>query len=406
MASCHKEEIPATIIDNNGVVISKPYLWKKSLHLNGSVSNSYVDQAVYYNGKILVPTTNGGTNRRLSLLDPNNGEYLWHWDDRYQPTTENCDIVSYHQYNNLLTYQMGSRSYCINLDNGTTQWKIKRNSSFQVWVSGLDNNYFTFGESESLYPNYQESVAYKGDIETGNISEYIIPDFTLQHIIGNRIGDVTSIEPYSHNGIQYLAIIWQELTDDILWNFQSYLGLYNYNTNQWVYEKKIMNIPNLNGVVLAPPIIYNDKIYANIGHELVCHDLLTGNQIWKKDFTQDFMFSGFIIEDNKLIANNEDTFTYCLNPENGALIWKTQSAGTSGSMSYLNGVVYFPGGSTEKLHAIDINTGKTVWRLDKTYFEGDAFWPQGINVFPAEGNKPAYIIALTSMNAYCFEAYK
>ena len=75
-----------------------------------------------------------------------------------------------------------------------------------------------------------------------------------------------------------------------------------------------MNQPNLNGVVLAPPIIYKGKFYANIGHQLVCHDIATGNQVWVRDFPQDFMFSGFIIEENKIIANNEDTFTYCLNP--------------------------------------------------------------------------------------------
>ena len=260
-----------------------------------------------------------------------------------------------------------------------------------------------------MYQQYQEDVAFKGNLETGEIEEYIIPNFTLEHIIGNRIGDVTRIEPYMYNGVQYLVVTWQELTDDTIWNFQTYLGLYNYETNEWVYEKKVMNQPNLNGVVLAPPVIYQGKFYANIGHQLVCHDIATGNQVWIKDFPQDFMFSGFIIEDDKIIANNEDTFTYCLNPENGNLIWKTESSGTSGRMSYLNGIVYFVGGSTGKLHAIDVSTGKHVWKIDVGNLGESStsnFKTNAVYVFQAENGNPAKVIALSHLNAYSFEAYQ
>ena len=160
------------------------------------------------------------------------------------------------------------------------------------------------------------------------------------------------------------------------------------------------------GALLAPPVIYNNKIYANISRELVCHDLVTGKQIWSKQFTQDFMFSGFIIADDKIIANNEDTYTYCLNPDTGHTIWKEESAGTSGRMSYLNGIVYFAGGSTGYLHAIDISTGKTVWKLDGSKLDGASFKTNAVYVFEADGGNPAKVIALTHNNAYCFEAYK
>ena len=85
---------------------------------------------------------------------------------------------------------------------------------------------------------------------------------------------------------------------------------------QWVYERKLMAPPTTNSSAYEP-IIYNNKLYAWVGKNIVCHNLDTGEQIWRKSFPQDFLFSGFIIEDDKIIANNEDTFTYCLNPENG-----------------------------------------------------------------------------------------
>jgi len=406
MASCHKDDNTNTQTDENGIITSLSYQWEKSLHNQNTVSNGYISDAIYYNGNIAIPTTNGQNNKFLTMINPDNGDTIWQWNDNYLPYSDQIIIFEKYQYDNLLTYQTSNKSYCINLDNGSTQWKFQRNEPFKQKVSGINNIYFTFSQSETQYLQYDEKIVYKGSIEKGEIKEYIIPNFTLEHIIGNRIGDVTRVEPYMHNGVQHLVVTWQELTDDTIWNFQTYLGLYNYKTNEWVYEKKVMNQPNINGVVLAPPVIYQDKFYANIGHQLFCHDIITGNQIWVKDFPQDFMFSGFIIEDNKIIANNEDTYTYALNPNTGSQIWKTKTAGTSSRMSYLNGIVYFVGGSTGKLHAIDINTGKHVWKIDGHKLDGENFKTNAVYVFPAKNGKKAKIIALTHLNAYCFEAYQ
>lgn len=410
MASCHKEDINPTQTNSDGVTVSVPYQWKKSLHNEKSFnSNGYIDFPIYYNGNIAIPTTNGEDNRFLTMISPDTGDTIWQWNDSYLPYSNQIDVFYSYQNNNLLTYQTGNRTYCINLDNGSTHWKIQRNISLHSKVSGIGNTYFTFGESISQYPDYQEQIAYKGNIETGEIEEYIIPNFTLEHILGGRIGDVTRVEPYMLNNVQHLAVTWQELTDDTVWKFQTYLGLYNYETDEWVYEKKVMNEPFISGVVLAPPVIYQNKIYANVGKHLVCHDLATGNQLWSKQFTQDFSFSGFIIEDDKIIANNEDTYTYGINPENGTILWKTESAGTSGRISYLNGIAYFVGGSTGKLHAIDVETGQHVWKLEASRLgesSGNSFKTNAIYVFPATSGNAAKVIALSHLNAYSFEAYQ
>jgi outer membrane protein assembly factor BamB len=224
---------------------------------------------------------------------------------------------------------------------------------------------------------------------------------------GNRIGDVTASLYFEMNDNPYLAVIWQEPVD--FWNSQTYLGLYDCLSNTWVYEKQIMNIPDRNGVLLAPAKIYNEKIYANIGYSIVCHELSTGNQLWKKDFLNDFMFSGFIIEDGKLIANNEDLFAICLDPDTGRQIWKVNTAGTGSMLSYLNGIVYFVGGSVRRLFAIDASTGKIVWKIDPSLLgegSGAGFRTNAVYVIPAKDGKPAKVIALSDLNAYCFEAYK
>jgi len=410
-ASCCKDDNTDKQTDPNGVIISLPYHWKKSLHLSNVVSNGYISDAIYYNGNIAIPTTNGENNRFLTMINPNNGETIWQWNDNYLPYSDQIIIFEKYQHNNLLTYQNGGKSYCINLDNGTTQWRFLRDEPYLVQLSGLNNNYFTFGQSITQYPQYSESVAFKGNMQTGELEEFIIPNFTLNNIApGNRIGDITGIVPYKKDNVQYLAVLWQEPQNvNSFYDWQTYLGLYNYDTNQWVYEKSVINQPNTNGVVLAPPKIYNDKIYVNVGKELFCHDLLSGSQIWSRQFLQDFMFSGFIIAEDKIIANNEDTFTYGLDPENGNILWKTETAGTSGRMSYLNGIVYFVGGSSGKLHALDVNTGEEVWRLDASKLgepSDSSFKTNAVYVFPADNNHPARVIALSHLYAYCFDAYQ
>lgn len=198
-ACCHKEEDTKFQKDQDGVIISLPYQWKKSLHNNlGFHSNSLFDVPVSYNGNIAIPTTNGNNVRQMSLINPDNGQTLWSWDDRYQPETERIGIYYCYQYNNLLTYQNGDRSYCINLDNGTTHWKFRRDKPYLIFLSGLDDTFFVMGESVSQYPQYHEKVVYKGDIQTGDLQEFIVPDFTINHIApGDRIGDVTGVVPLS-----------------------------------------------------------------------------------------------------------------------------------------------------------------------------------------------------------------
>jgi outer membrane protein assembly factor BamB len=121
------------------------------------------------------------------------------------------------------------------------------------------------------------------------------------------------------------------------------------------------------------------------------------------------LFSGFIIEDDKIIANNEDTHTYGISPENGSILWKTESSGTSGRISYLNGIAYFVGGSSGKLHAIDVSTGEHVWKIDASNLgepSNSNFKTNAVYVFEAENGNPAKIIALSHLNAYSFEAYQ
>ena len=408
MASCHKDDDTNNQTDENGVITSLSYQWKKSLH-NGDTfnSNGRIKSPIYYNGNIAIPTTNGENSRFLTMINPTNGETIWQWNDNYLPYSNQISISYYYQYNNLLTYQTGTKSYCVNLDDGTTQWKFRRDSPFDVRLyPSYGGNFFN---SSSFVNNegYNEQIMTKVEINTGNLTtEVIRANYSGDYInSSNFIGGVTNVTKLATNNNLY-ALTYAEPSPN--WVVNSYLGLYNASTQQWVYERKLM-APSTTNSSAYEPKIYNNKLYAWVGKNIVCHNLDTGEQIWRKPFPQDFLFSGFIIEDDKIIANNEDTFTYCLNPENGNIIWKTESSGTSGRMSYLNGIVYFVGGSTGKLHAIDVSNGEHVWKINASNLGesgSSSFKTNAVYVFEAENGNPAKVIALSHLNAYCFDAYQ
>jgi outer membrane protein assembly factor BamB len=408
MASCHKEDANLLQIDPDGVVFSLPYQWKKSLHNNKEFnSNGYISNAVYYKGNFAIPTTDGENNRFLTLINPDNGEIIWNWNDSYLPYSNQIEIFHHYQFNNLLTYQVGSKSYGVNLETGTTQWKFQRDSSFgnRLYPS-IDNNFFN-KVSIIDASGYGETTVNKTDINTGDITKEVIrANYAGDYINPNNlIGAITNVIKLP-NSTNLYAITYAEPSPN--WVVNTYLGLYDANTKAWIYERKLMAPPTQNSSAYEPKI-YNGKLYAWVGKNIVCHNLETGDQLWSKQFTQDFSFSGFIIEDDKIIANNEDTFTYGIHPENGTILWKTESAGTSGRISYLNGIAYFVGGSKGKLHAIDTETGQHVWKLEASSLSepaGSSFKTNAVYIFPAKNGNPAKVIALSHLYAYSFEAYQ
>jgi hypothetical protein len=294
-ASCSKEDFPPDYVYENGVIIKLPRLWSRLLNENQYNIKGYIDIQATYKNNILVISKGVEGRESLTLLNSNSGNVVWEWNDIFENSPDNnLNIADFYCNNNLFTWVIGGRNYCVNLDNGTTHWKIYRDITFHSRISGHSNSFFALGWTK-LYPQYEILVGFSGNVLTGEIEEFLIPDFSFDYTNSGRCCDVTEMQPYLKDGTLHLVVIYQELTDSEIWNFQSFMGLYNLETEEWVYDRKIMNEPILNGVSLSPPSIYNDKLYANIGYEIVCHDIETGEQIWSRAFQNDFLFSGFII---------------------------------------------------------------------------------------------------------------
>ncbi|MBK9291890.1 MAG: PQQ-binding-like beta-propeller repeat protein [Bacteroidetes bacterium] len=406
-ASCSKEKTPDVQTDENGVVIAKPILWKTHRHATTVVNNSYTRNPIYHYNNIVVHTTNGNERRRLTMLNSDNGEIIWHWDDHVFPqsTARFIDISYYFQKDHLLTWQMGSRSYCVNLNNGSTHWKIRRENWWDVRIQPYRDNYFFSTVESTNSSNYVVYKAHITDITDGETNVFLEANLSGDFINSNNSKGGVLYSNLTSDPSLIVVTYFEPLPN---WFANIFHGLYNTQTNDWVWDRKLLGPPRQSSGVHTPPIVYQNRIYAAYSNSIVCHDIATGVKLWQKEFQGDFAFSGFIIEEDKIIANCEDTYTYCLNPQTGEQLWRTQSAGTSSPISYLNGVVYFAGGSTGRLHAIEVATGKMLWSInvDRLGEKGGMFSYNGIYVLPASGGKPAKVIALSGLYAYCFEAAK
>ena len=404
--SCTKDEPIGELIEEDGTIVSVPYLWKRNLHKNNQpFSNSIIDEHLVYNGNPIIATTEGNGDRWINLIDINTGQDVWKWNDIYEAPTEKFSIRRTHFYNNLMTYQVGSRSYCINLDNGTTYWKKRHNRSFNVKISGLDENVFLFGEPNDTLQEYDTYVGNEMNINTGEINEFLYTDIDFNSGgEGNRVTWVFHIEPFRHtDGKIYLMVVSHDHFPN--WYINQFVGLYNYTNREWVYNRKMISEGNNTGTNYM--VIRNDKAYMTSGHSMNCVDIWTGERLWRKEIQGSISFSSFIVEEGKVIGQDEAMNVYCWNAETGSLQWQTDGAGTSSRLRYLNGIVYFSGGSTSKIHAIDISTGKNVWLLKPELIEEDAtdFKPD-IYAIEGENGEKGKIVVCTPMNAYCLEAYQ
>jgi len=378
--------------------------WSVSLHKNKTQSNSIIRSNLIFGDKALIATTDGIDNRFLSCINVNSGEELWRWNNIYQSPTEYFDIDYYFQHENLFFYQVGTRSYCINLTDGSTYFKNRGTISYDSRITYFNSIAYLLGDIKDSISGDISFGVNKMDIITGIIEPFLIAPFDSV-ILHSNIGD----HGFSNIAItedgRYLVATYAYV--DSAKNVNSRLGLYDLIDYSWRYTNIVLSdVPKWSTSVFQIPIIYNGKIFINVGKSLLCHNLWNGKRIWKLDFNADFLFSGFIVEDNQLLANCENSIFYCINPETGAIKWHVDGAGTSTPLRYLNGIVYFSGGSTGRIHAIDTNTGEYVWLLDPANYNHQEDFKPDLYVAPGENGEKGKVIICTPEKAYCLPAYR
>lgn len=127
-----------------------------------------------------------------------------------------------------------------------------------------------------------------------------------------------------------------------------------------------------NAAVLGSPIIENDLVYIGVSDKTFrALDIETGELIWQFNGLNGFVETKPVLYDDKILFGAWDEIFYCLDAITGDLIWKWRGDKNG---TFYSPAACWPVASNEivfiatpdrKLTAIDISTGKTLWRTGK-----------------------------------------
>ena len=406
-SSCEKqEELPFTT-NADGVVTSMPYEWRTLLSTNNVLTRAFLEPPIVYNDNALFGSQ-GETieDIKLTMLSIRTGEVVWQWDNLFEIDKWLFDPSGVYQYENYLAMQTGSRFYAIDLANGTTLHKMQR--VYQAAnMRGLEHRYLVSGNFVENAQGQYEGGVYEGDLVSGASQLLFTPNYSREHIdVNNSVGNINSAVSFVDEKSGDVLITYNYSDPEPDHHGSTYAGLYNYSKKTMVYDGKPLTI-NVPFYGSGPAVIYQGKAYYSPAKSLICIDVYTGQQLWKRDFSEGFKFSRYIIAEDKVLANSEDTYLYALDPETGQQLWKEKSSGTSSPMAYLNGVVYFVGGGDGLLHAVEVATGKHLWRLHSPDLKSNSgAWFKGeIRVVPPKNeDEKGKVLVSSYLSAFCYEA--
>ncbi|MCF0075281.1 PQQ-like beta-propeller repeat protein [Dyadobacter sp. CY261] len=407
-------------LDHNpdGSVSERRTMWKTAVNTDRYFATG-LRTNITYNGGVLVPYSTGipfvagGFSDRggIALLDGETGKERWRWQG-YMYERELFDIQYAYLQGNLMVFPSGPRTHCINLDNGQTAWqKWKQDTVYsQYTMSGLGNSYYFCG-SKIVPGSNPHSALYRGNILAPQPEELVAaPQLPVEYLEETPIlFGATSMAPTVIEGDTVIVVDYQTPTAEARYNYiRSVYGLYNLSKKKWVYKDIPLVDPQPGTVVDWLPVIYEGKIYHSVGRFITCHDLLTGERKWYQTFTQDFLMSGFIVSDGVVVANCEDTYIYGFDVNSGAQLWREKSSGSSTKLFAQEGFVYFAGGGDGLLHAVEIKTGRTWWKLESPDLKknGYAYFQQMVSGIPAKAGRKGRVYASTGIHIYAFEAIR
>ena len=122
-----------------------------------------------FDNGLIVATTVEPETRQITFLDWQ-GNKKWVWGDVFNVGTERINIISSYVYHNHLTYQLGTRSYYIDLSEGSTTNKIRRSLSFGRFLTGFgDEIYYLSGHPEDSLTEFNTTVGFRGEHDHGRV---------------------------------------------------------------------------------------------------------------------------------------------------------------------------------------------------------------------------------------------
>jgi len=405
--ACKKDN---STVDNQTEIINSStdkdvkLLWTSSISDDGLTGGTFYNQV--YNDKLYVSGSKNG-QAVIMAKDVNTGETQWEWSD----WNEELQSVSIrHPYltddNRFLAFS-GLNYYDINTTDGSTNFKEYADYfSFVFNTVVFGNSLYHVGISQQSEEDNILQAVYKRNLNTQELEEYLVPNYTgLTKSPFGEVGNIVRFSGFEYEGKSKLLLSIMEI--DSTWHSKSYISLYDIESESWDYEMAELDYEfreNYSG----SPIISGDYVYHTKGRLAICHNVLTGELIWKQNFGVGTGGEGFVVseDDNIMVVSTHsgERLTFGLDMTTGDIVWQTETTGNNGQKYVLNGVVYFSSNGDGELHALDIATGAYIWKIESPDNSSNNWFKGVLTGIPGENGEKGKIFANSYLNAFCFEA--
>ncbi len=418
--TCSKNNITAPpTVNKDTLVTSLNPIWGVAATNDKTWNSGYEITEPVIDGQNVLVSTVFNTFQVFKMLNAQTGNEIWHWDDYYKKDTYvNFDyrisfpLIKDHK----MVWLYFNEIYYIDLITGHTIWKNVTSNRFGFQCKGIGDHYFielwNAGDHKDLEAGEPE---YEGNLNSPNVQFLALPKYDTTNSTPNtgRSGVILGNAPFINpSGDTMLVVSYGDppVTQDYL--FRDAFGVYNLSKNKWQIERVLIGSPARTGIDFTP-IVKDGKVFHCKTGLVTCHDVNTGDLLWTYDQIghANFLFSGILVENGKVFANAGNGILHCMDAATGKLLWQAESAGSCSDMAYLNGIVYFVGGSDELLHAVDETTGKTIWKIvspddGKAINKISGTFTRFCAVVPGINGAKGRIVTHTGYNIYCFEAAK
>ncbi|MEZ5031968.1 MAG: PQQ-binding-like beta-propeller repeat protein [Saprospiraceae bacterium] len=343
LMACHKEDTET---------IPLKQLWKSTLHTQDDTGTT-IPPYLLENGILFSSDPLDGDYRGYYLLDKHTGQQVWHWKDNLTPIESHTSSDIIGNANGKIVINNRRDRYCIDQFSGKTIWKVKDDWDYGSVI--LQHNTSIFCGKTLGYPN-------------AHLVRYSFDDHDA-HIVWTNPTDSANMREYDNPRAitQVDGDDWILFSDGFV-NYDSgkghpWMTCYNLGADTLVWRRMISD-PWFHAGVYST-IVHNNRIYVAESFHVVCLDLFTGEEIWRRTYGNSVHWSGIAIFNENLFAICEDQTFDMISLENGSLLNRENGIGANTSqMKFHKGKIYYVSGADGLLYCYNATTGKLLWTME------------------------------------------
>lgn len=337
-------------------------IWSTRLPGKAGIYNDGLISLPVYDGKIFFHSTiftgEKGEDNRIHALNLETGGIDWTFPCDFDPNKPMFFWGKPYLFENHMVIKMSKfepfckfdRILCLNLDNGSCEWKIEMPETLSQPtckdVGGYDNQFFFVSESN------KETIIFRGDVLIGDTSSML----TLRPSYGYKKLEINSS---SFNTIEktnqslFLFSTKQYAQQSDLNAKESTICLLDLKTGNKISE---INVLDDDDYSVTDVVLYQDMIYCVSGRKVFCLNPQTGTIEWTCKATDIFNFvtTDMLVDKDVLFLWGVNRYIG-LDLKNGEIIYQHEI--TCGNAAVFDGIVYLIS-RDGKLYVVDILTGE------------------------------------------------